>query len=237
MATTKTTILTEDAKKGHIDLYIGNIPVWYAYEDIVNVIYTTNYYYEREARDIQAIKRLEVNDIIRIGHLKASNPKFHELIDEGQTGNKNKIDSESTAAVESTFMSESETCSTIASTIFGPKQRAQRKNKNKANSKSKTTKKTSNDDDNDNDSIFDDDDQIKTLFCFVKCKNMQIANTIRYCLNGLRIDDHHKLMSGVSNRHNTEQANVDEDAFNVDQNFEAFSEINWSILENYVKIM
>ena len=219
MATTKTTILTEDAKKGHIDLYIGNIPVWYAYEDIVNVIYTTNYYYEREARDIQAIKRLEVNDIIRIGHLKASNPKFHELIDEGQTGNRNKIESESTVA-ESTFMSESDTCSTVASTIHPKQQRSQRKIK----TKSKTSKKTSNDDDND--SIFDDDNQIKTLFCFVKCKNMQIANTIRYCLNGLRIDDHHKLMSGVSNRHNTEQANVDEDAFNVDQNFEAFSEIN-----------
>ena len=60
--------LAEDKKKGYVDLYIGNIPLYYGYDEIVNLIHTTYFYYERENREINALPKLRTGDILRIAN-------------------------------------------------------------------------------------------------------------------------------------------------------------------------
>merc|ERR1712088_1097738 len=85
MQSNKSKILAKDKKLGYVDVYIGSIPIWYSYDDIVNLVHTTYFYYERENRDIHALPQLKSNDILRIATLKASNPKFHQQIDFSKT--------------------------------------------------------------------------------------------------------------------------------------------------------
>lgn len=81
MNTAKSQILANDKKQGYVDLYIGGIPIYYQYDDIVNLIHTTYFYYERENRDIHALPKLKSTDILRIANLRASNPKFEMDLD------------------------------------------------------------------------------------------------------------------------------------------------------------
>ena len=180
--------LENDKKKGYIDLYIGNIPLYFSYDDLVNMIHTTYFYYERENRDIDALPKLKNVDILRIANLRASNPKFNQDID------------------------------------FLDEQKKKEQDKDKPDTLEDTLDQTSLDDTK-TEAIPDkfhrdqDDPQANMLFTFIKCRNLKIANAIRYCTNGLRIDEKHKIQSGISNRHHHNEAiERDEDAFYCDEN-------------------
>ena len=127
-------------------------------------------------------------------HLKASNPKFKLDIDflDEQQAEQNK---------KETLLNLSETDSTV------PENPSEDESIDPTKPKKLTRKQRE-----------DEDPQAKTLYTFVKCRTLEIANAIRYCTNGLRIDERNKLMSGISNRHTDNEAvQVDQDAAYCDE--------------------